>query len=113
MLPNCETIVIVRRDSSKYVLSSDISRVLGLSENTFLSTLEQFCITVKGVWEPSHEVLDRVRSGDGSAEHSSEDVLIPVAAVAGLMRAHIYIEGKSLENEKNVLKAFKRIEEEA
>ena len=109
MLPICGTFLIVHRDSSNFVLSSSISLVLGLNENTFLSALEQFCITVKWSWEPSSEILERLRSVDIGVDPSAEDVLILVTAVPGLMRAHLCIEGKTLDNEKNVLKAFLRI----
>jgi len=92
-----------------YVLSSDVSRVLGLAQNTFLSSLEKFQITVKDSWKPSSEVLERMKAGDDAIEPTAGDVLIPVRAVAPLMKAHIWINGKPLDNEKNVLKAFERM----
>lgn len=100
--------MVVGRDSTAYVLSSDVSRVLGLSENTFLSALEKYCIAATDTWEPTPEVIDHLRVEHGSAPPAG-DVLIPVRAVPPLMRAHLYIEKKTLDNEKNVLRAFEKM----
>ncbi|XP_003741754.1 uncharacterized protein LOC100903789 [Galendromus occidentalis] len=107
VLPNCETVMIVQRNGLSFILSSDVSRLLELEEDTFLRTLEENNIAVLGGWNPSRELLEKLsRSQDGVSTIDSEAVLMPLSAVAPLVRAYLWVTSTTLKNEKHLLRAL-------
>ena len=90
-----------------------LSHLLGLEKDTFLSTLRENFITVQNAWELSSQdkaLLKMVEEQECNLMPKPGETMIPMEAAAPLMKAYLFMQSTTLDNEKHILRYLKNFQ---